>query len=454
MAKLNLVAIIGRPNIGKSTLFNRLTKTKTSIVSDESGVTRDRIYRNVDWNRKRFTIIDTGGMVPDSTEFFEQRIKDQANLAIDEADSIIFMLDVKTGITTTDHDIALLLKRSNKKIYLVVNKVDDQSWENDIYQFYNLGLGEPIGISALSGRNVGNMLDAISETFPDVNYNIEDESDIVDDTVKIAVLGRPNAGKSSLVNAFLNEDKMIVSDIPGTTRDSVDSDLNYQKRKLVLIDTAGLRKKGKVKEDLEFYSVVRTLKSVERCDVAILMVDVEVGFTAQDLNIIQEIIQAQKGLIIAVNKWDTVQDKHSKIVKEYEAELRSHIEFLSYVPIKFISVVEKQRLYKMLDLCLEVYEERKKRVTTSKLNDYIKPVIERTPPPSVLGKFMKINFVSQVASNPPVIVFFCNEPDGIKDNYKKFLERKIREEFGFKGVPLKIKFKSKNEDETQDSNSR
>ena len=443
MGKLNIVAIIGRPNIGKSTLFNRITRTRTSIVSDQSGVTRDRVYRNVDWNSKRFTLIDTGGMVPDSDDFFEERIKDQAQVAVDEADSIIFLMDVKTGITTVDHDIAKFLKRSNKKITLVVNKVDDERWENDAFEFYNLGLGDPIPISAMNGRNLGNMLDVVTEEFYDFDYNNEDTEEVDDGKLKIAILGRPNAGKSSLVNAFLNQEKMIVSDIPGTTRDSVDSFMNYKKREVVLIDTAGLRRKTKVKEDLEFYSAVRTLKAVDRCDIAILMVDVEVGLTTQDITIVQEITSSLKGLIIAVNKWDTVEDKHTKIVKEYEEALRSHIEWMKYVPIKFISVLEKQRLYKLLDLAIDIKAERKKKLSTNVLMDYFVPIMRKTPPASVMGRFIKITFISQVATNPPVFVFFCNYPDLLKDNYKKFLERKLREKFNFEGLPLKIKFKSK-----------
>ncbi|PID27424.1 MAG: ribosome biogenesis GTPase Der [Candidatus Cloacimonadota bacterium] len=443
MGKLNIVAIIGRPNIGKSTLFNRITKTKTSIVSDQSGVTRDRIYRNVDWNSRRFTLVDTGGMVPDSGDYFEERIRDQAQIAVDEADSIIFLMDVKTGITTIDHDIAKFLKRSNKKITLVINKVDDERWENDSYEFYSLGLGDPIPISAMNGRNIGNMLDIVTEDFKTFDYNDEVEEEEDDGKLKIAVLGRPNAGKSSLVNAFLNQDKMIVSDIPGTTRDSVDSFMRYKKKEVVLIDTAGLRRKTKVKDDLEFYSTVRTLKAIDRCDVAILMVDVEIGLTTQDITIIQEIISQLKGIIIAVNKWDTVEDKHSKIVKEYEEALRYHIEWIKYVPIKFISVLEKQRLYKLLDLAIDIKDERSKKIPTNVLMDYFVPIIRKTPPASIMGRFVKITFISQVAVNPPVFVFFCNYPEALKDNYKKFLERKLREKFNFQGLPLKIKFKSK-----------
>jgi len=440
----NIVAIVGRPNIGKSTLFNRLTRSRTSIVADESGVTRDRIYRDMDWDGKQFILVDTGGLVPDTTDFIESRIKLQAEIAISEADVIIYLTDVETGVTAIDEDIANLLKRSKKKIIPVVNKVDNMEREAELSEFYKLGLGDPIGISALSGRNIGQILDDATSDFAPYDENAPE---VEDTTTRIAIIGKPNVGKSSLVNCLLDQNKMIVSNIPGTTRESVDSFLRYQKQDVCLIDTAGIRRPKKVKDNIEDYSVLRSKWAIERCDVAILMVESLEGISKQDIEILEEVHAADKGLILAVNKWDLIQDKETNTAKAYEKLLHEQLALLVNVPIKFISVLEKQRLSKLLDLALEVKSGLTLRISTSKLNDYIIPIIQKTPPPSVLSRFIRIKFVSQVAINPPTFAFFTNEPENIKDNYKRFLERKLREEFGFQGIPIVLKFKKKSLDD-------
>ena len=438
MSLNNIVAIIGRPNIGKSTLFNRLTKSKNAIVADEYGVTRDRKYQPVDWAGKTFTLVDTGGLVPDSDEFFESRIRLQVEIAIQEADSIIFLLDVTTGITAVDMDIANNLKKARKKVTVVINKVDNDRRELDVTEFYNLGLGEPIGISGLNGRNIGNMLDLATENIAEDGGVIEE-----DPRMKIAIIGKPNVGKSSLVNSFLDSEKMIVSEIAGTTRDSVDSVFHYRNEEIVLIDTAGLRRKKKIKDDIEYYSLVRTMRAIDRCDVAILMIDATEGVTKQDIDILMEAERLQKGVILASNKWDLVEDKETNTAKQYKEEIFVQIPWMKYVPVKFISVIGKQRLLKLVDLALQVRENMKFRISTSKLNDYLLPIMKKTTPASVNSRFVKIKFVTQVATDPPVIAFFVNEPDLLKDNYKRFLEKKIRAQYGFQGVPLKLLFKRK-----------
>ena len=440
MSKKDIIAIVGRPNIGKSTLFNRITGQKKAIVSDFSGVTRDRIYQEADWAGRIFTLVDTGGFVPDTKDFFEEKIRLQVEIAIDEADHIIYLLDVETGITAIDNEIATKLKKSNKKITIVVNKVDSEKREPDVMEFYNLGLGEPIGISAMGGRNVGTMLDIVTDDIATEDMDALNEDD---NRLKIAIIGKPNVGKSSLTNAFLQENKMIVSDIAGTTRDSVDSLFKYNKEEILLIDTAGIRRKRSVNNNIEYYSIVRALRALDRCDIAILMLDVNQGITKQDLDILNEAVEMQKGLILAFNKWDLYENKNTKSVMEFEKKLKDQLIWIPYIPMKFISVLEKQRLLKLIDLSIEIRNEMKKRISTSKLNDYLLPIIKRTTPPSVNSKFVKIKFVSQVSTDPPIFTFFVNEPTLLKDNYKKFLERKIREKFKFKGVPIKLLFKKK-----------
>lgn len=437
-----IVAIVGRPNIGKSTLFNRITRTKDAIVADVSGVTRDRIYRKTEWAGKAFTLVDTGGFVPESNEFFDSEIALQVEIAIAEADHIIFLLDAETGITGTDKIIANKLKKFKRNITVVVNKVDNDRREQDVFEFYNLGLSEPVGISGLNGRNIGNMLDLITEEAP-----LAFDSEKIDERLRVAIIGKPNVGKSSFVNTILNENKLIVSDIAGTTRDSIDSVVKYKGQEIILIDTAGLRRKVKVRENLEFYSTVRTKRAIDRCSVAIIMIDAETGITKQDIDILKEAYQSLKGLIIAVNKWDLITDKETNTAKEFEEEMRRHLEWIRYIPIRFISVKDKQRLLKILDMSIEISENRKCRIKTSELNEYLRPIISKTPPPSYFHKFVKIKFMTQVESNPPVFSFFVNIAEGIKDNYKRFLERKIREKYKFKGVPILLKFKGKSENE-------
>ena len=436
MAMSNVVAIVGRPNIGKSTLFNRLTKTREAIVDNTYGVTRDRKYGPVEWDGRTFSLIDTGGFVPDTKEFFEGMINTQIEIAVDEAEHIIFLMDVETGITAIDQEIANKLKKSGKRITIAINKVDNKARELDVSEFYNLGLGEPIGISALGGRNVGNMLDLVTKhIIPD-----DEIEEIVDDRLKIAIIGKPNVGKSSLVNAYLKQDKMIVSNVPGTTRDSIDSVLNYKNKEILLIDTAGLRKKKKIRDNIEFYSLVRTLKAIERTDIVILMIDAIDGITRQDIEILLEAKKLKNGIILAINKWDLVEDKSTNSARDYEKAIRNELEWIPYIAVKFISVLNKQRLLKLLDLSYEIKERKQLRVSTSKLNDYITKVIRKTTPPTSGNIIIKIKYVTQPAVDPPVFAFFLNEPEHLKDNYKKFLERKIREEYGFDGVPIVMKF--------------
>lgn len=433
----SIVAIVGRPNIGKSTLFNRLTRTKNAIVADEYGVTRDRNYGTVEWTGKKFTLIDTGGFVPETKEFFEGMIRAQIQIAIEEADVILYMVDSKTGISAIDSDIVNILNRTDKKIIVAVNKIDEPKDEADVSEFYNLGLGEPIGISAMTGRNVGDMMDLITEEIP----SDEDEIDDGDDQrLKVAFVGKPNVGKSSLVNTLLDKDKMIVSIIPGTTRDSIDSTLKYKGSEIVLIDTAGLRKRKKVRESLEFYSLIRTLRAIERADVVILMIDVIDGITKQDIDILIEAKKQFKGIILAVNKWDLLKEKETNTARDYEKYLRESLSWIPYLEIKFISVTEKQRLFKIIDHAIEIKKRRLARVKTSELNNYLLNIVKNNTPPSVNGKFINIKYISQVDTDPPVFSFFVNEPALLKENYKRFLEKKIREKYDFSGVPIVFKY--------------
>lgn len=435
----SIVAIVGRPNIGKSTLFNRLTRTKNAIVADEYGVTRDRNYGTVEWTGKKFTLIDTGGFVPESKEFFESMIRSQIEIAIEEADVILYMVDSKTGISAIDSDIVKILNRTSKKIIVAVNKIDEPKDEAYISEFYNLGLGDPIGISAMTGRNVGDLMDLITEEMPSEDEDKEDD----DQRLKVAFVGKPNVGKSSLVNTLLDKDKMIVSKIPGTTRDSIDSTLKYQNREIVLIDTAGLRKRKKVRESLEFYSLIRTLRAIERADVVILMIDVIDGITKQDIDILIEAKKQFKGIILAVNKWDLLKEKETNTARDYEKYLRESLSWIPYLEIKFISVTEKQRLFKILDHAIEIKKRRLARVKTSELNNYLLNIVKNHTPPSVNGKFINVKYISQVATDPPVFSFFVNEPALLKENYKRFLEKKIREKYDFSGVPIVFKYLKK-----------
>lgn len=435
--KIPLVAIVGRPNVGKSTLFNRLLGKREAIVDDQSGVTRDRNYGECDWNGKRFRLIDTGGYVPDSADMFESAIREQVEVAIDEADSIIFLVDVKAGVNPIDKIIVSLLRQSNKPYFMVVNKVDAEVHAPQANEFYALGVDTIYDISALSGRRTGDLLDDITKDFPEENQIEEDKR------LKIAIVGRPNVGKSSLTNALLGAERSIVTDIPGTTRDSLDSILKYYGEEIVLIDTAGLRKKKKVEESIEFFSNLRTFKAISESDVTVVMIDAMVGFEKQDQKIIDEVVRWRKGLIIAVNKWDLI-EKETNTAHQFENSIKEKLGSVDYAPVIFISALTKQRIYKLIDLCKKVQEDRLKKIPTSELNDVMLAEIERNPPPaSPSGKEIKIKFISQVGEHYPIFLFFTNYPKHIPEHYRKFLERTLRRIYGFEGVPITLSFRQK-----------
>jgi len=430
-----IVAIVGRPNVGKSTFFNRLIQRREAIVDAVSGVTRDRHYGKSDWNGKEFSLIDTGGYVVGSDDVFEKEIDKQVELAIDEADAIIFMVDVESGVTGMDEDVAKLLRRVDKPTFLAVNKVDNTKRMADAVEFYSLGLGEYYTLSSINGSGTGELLDALVEVLPD---DKEEESELP----RFAVVGRPNAGKSSFINALIGEDRYIVTDIAGTTRDSIDTKYNRFGFEFNLVDTAGIRRKAKVKEDLEFYSVMRSVRAIEYCDVCIVMLDATRGFDGQVQNIFWLAQRNNKGIVILVNKWDLV-EKETNSVKEYTAKIKEVISPFEDVPILFISVLNKQRIYKAIETAVEVYKNRSKRIPTRKLNDIMLPIIEKTPPPSTKGKYVKIKFCTQLPTPYPQFAFFCNLPQYVKDPYKRFLENKLRENFDFTGVPMTIFMRKK-----------
>ena len=433
----SLVVIVGRPNVGKSTLFNRLTGTKDAIVDDVSGVTRDRQFGFVEWNMKRFRLIDTGGYVPNSPDQFEAAIREQVEIALTEADKIIFVLDGRTGLLPIDETIAELLRSSGKKTVLCVNKIDSEKFQNNVHEFYRLGFGEPHPISALNGRMTGDFLDIIIEEFPLAEEEAKDEE------LRIAFVGRPNVGKSSLTNALVGEDRSIVTDIPGTTRDSIDSVIKFYGEEITIVDTAGLRKKSRIKENIEYYSSVRTLRAIADSNIVVLLVDAVQGFESQEQKILEEAIQRRKGVIIAINKWDLV-EKDSNTAKYYEKALIQKLGKYDYFPFIFISALTKQRIFKLIEMAKEIQIERHKKVPTSELNDIMLKEIQASPPQaSHTGKEVKIKFVTQVGDNYPVFLFFCNYPKEITDQYRRYLEKVIRRHFGFKGVPFTISFKEK-----------
>ncbi|MCR5569713.1 MAG: ribosome biogenesis GTPase Der [Paludibacteraceae bacterium] len=436
----NIVAIVGRPNVGKSTLFNRLTQTRKAIVDDISGTTRDRLYGKVQWNGKEFSIIDTGGWVVNSDDIFESEICKQVTIAIEEADVILFLVDVQTGLTTLDQDVAKLLRQTKKPVFLVVNKVDDNSLVYSAPEFYKLGLGDPWCISGATGSGTGDLLDGIMETFP----KQDDENDEEAGLPHIAVVGRPNAGKSSIINAFIGEDRNIVTDIAGTTRDSINTHYNKFGHDFILVDTAGIRKKGKVTEDLEYYSVIRAIRAIEDSDVCILMLDATRGIEAQDMNIFQLIQRNSKSLVVVVNKWDLVEEKTSKTTLEMERAIRERMAPFSDFPIVFTSAINKQRIYKVLEVAEQVYANRKRKVPTSQLNEFFLPLIENYPPPSVKGKYIKIKYVTQIPNTAvPSFVFYANLPQYVRDPYKRFLENKLRDKWEFQGTPVNIYIREK-----------
>lgn len=433
----NIVAIVGRPNVGKSTLFNRLVGQRKAIVDPTSGVTRDRIYGKSDWNGIDFSVIDTGGWITNSDDIFEEEIRKQVKLAIDEADVILFLVDVATGITDMDTEVANLLRRTEKKVLLVVNKVDNHLRQFDAYEFYNLGLGDPFTVSSINGSGTGDLLDEVVKSFSKVDDD-EEEQEIP----RISIVGRPNVGKSSLINALVGEERNIVTPIAGTTRDSVHSRYNKYGHDFIMIDTAGLRKKGKVTEDLEFYSVLRSVRTIENSDVCILMVDATQGIEAQDLNIFNLIVRNRKGVVLVVNKWDLVEKNH-KTTAEYTKAIKERIAPFQDVPIVFTSAITKQRILKVLEEAMMVYRNRTQRISTSELNEFTQEVVDAYPPPAWKGKFIKIKYATQLPTHAPSFAFFCNLPQYVKEPYKRYIENKIRERYNFSGVPMQIFFRKK-----------
>ncbi len=434
----NIVAIVGRPNVGKSTLFNRMIKRREAIVDSVSGVTRDRNYGKSEWNGKEFSVIDTGGYVKGSDDIFEGEIRKQVELAIDEADVIIFVVDVEEGITPMDETVAKLLRRVTKPVLLAINKVDNAMREKDAVEFYNLGLGDFYTFAGISGSGTGELLDALVEAFPEKPEPTGDEEELP----RFAVVGRPNAGKSSFINALIGKDRYIVTDIAGTTRDAIDTKFDRFGFEFNLVDTAGIRRKAKVKEDLEFYSVMRSVRAIEHADVCILMIDATRGFEGQDQNIFWLAEKNRKGVVILVNKWDLV-EKDTMSAKQYEAKIREEIAPFTDVPIIFISALTKQRLLKALEETVKVFENRKQRIPTSKFNDHMLKIIENYPPPALKGKYVKIKYCMQLPTPTPQFVFFANLPQYVKDPYKRFLENKIRENWDLKGVPIDIYIREK-----------
>ena len=438
--KKPIVAIVGRPNVGKSTFVNRLIGSRNSIVDDLPGVTRDRIYFDVEWQNKIFTVIDTGGIIPGDEDEIMLSIFDQARIACEEADKIIFIVDGKEGSNPIDYDIANILRQSGKPIYLAVNKIDNPSSLMMVNDFYGLALGEPIGISALHGSGgVGDLLELITEDF-EVLDNIEEEK-----IIKIAIVGRPNAGKSSIVNAVLNENRVIVSDVSGTTRDSIDSKVTYKEKEFIIVDTAGIRKKAKVDYGVEKFAVDRAIRSIRECDVALLVIDATEGISDQDKKIASIITEAGKGLIIAINKWDLIEDKKSNTINEFTKKITNDIPFLEFAPKIFISALTKQRIHNIFDKAQDVYAECTKRVSTGLLNKVIKEAYLLNPPQSSKGKRLKLLYVTQTGVQPPHIVLFANNADLMKDHYKKYIENKLREAFGFFGTPIKLSVRERNE---------
>lgn len=435
----NLVAIVGRPNVGKSTLFNRLTQTRQAIVDDQAGTTRDRQYGKCEWGGRVFSVVDTGGWVVNSDDVFEEEIRKQVKVAIDEADLILFLVDIKNGMTDLDDEVAGILRRAKTPVVLVTNKMDTFELQYAAAEFYALGLGDPISISAANGSGTGDLLDVVVSKLP-----VEADAAADENIPRFAVVGRPNVGKSSIVNAFIGEDRNIVTDIAGTTRDSVYTRYTKFGFDFYLVDTAGIRKKSKVEEDLEFYSVMRSIRSIENSDICILVLDATRGIESQDMNIVSLIVKNQKGLVVVVNKWDLIEDRSAKVMKNYEDAIRSRLAPFVDFPIVFTSAIEKQRILKVLEAAKEVYQHKTSRISTGKLNAEMLPLIEAYPPPSTKGKYIKIKYCTQLQGPQiPSFVFFANLPQYVKDPYKRFLENKIREKWDFSGTPINIFIRQK-----------
>lgn len=435
---LPTVAILGRPNVGKSTLFNRLVGERRAITESISGVTRDRHYAKADWAGRTYDLVDTGGIVPDSDDVFERAIREQAELAIEEADVIIFVVDVTSGLHPLDQEVGQMLRKSGKPVLLAANKTDNEGRENTLTaEFYELGLGDPIPVSALSGRGVGDFLDLLLAKFPEVNPNDDDG-----ESVKIAILGKPNVGKSSYLNSLLGYDRAIVTPIAGTTRDTLHTAYTFYGTKMTLIDTAGLRRRKYIDSTVEMYSTIRTMKAIEECNVALILIDATQGLEAQDAKIVNDVLDARKGAVIVVNKWDLV-EKDTMTAVRFEKTIRESFKTFDYLPQIFISAKTKQRHTKPIELALKVDAARKKRIDTSDLNGALLEVIERTPPPNVRGHDLRINYITQVKTEPPVFAFFSNFPEEIPDSYKRFLENTLRKKYDFEGVPVSFIFRKK-----------
>lgn len=435
----NLVAIIGRPNVGKSTLFNRLVGYRQAIVNEQAGTTRDRQYGKTSWLDRDFSIVDTGGWVLGSDDIFEDEINKQVEIAMEQSDVILFVVDVETGITDLDDSVAAKLRRSKKPVILVANKADNFEMHYSASEFYSLGIGEPMCISAINGSGTGDLLDKVVELLPEES----DDNDEEYTSPRIAIVGRPNAGKSSLVNAFIGEERHIVTDIAGTTRDSIYTHYDKFGMDFYLVDTAGIRKKGKVNEDLEYYSVIRSIRAIENSDVCVLMIDATRGVESQDINIFSLIQKNSKGLVVCVNKWDLVEDKSNVVIKTFENAIRERFAPFTDFPILFISAMTKQRIFKVLETVKAVYDKRSTRIPTHKLNEIMLPIIESTPPPAIKGKYIKIKYVMQLPTAVPSFAFFANLPQWVKEPYKRFLENKIRENWDFSGTPINIFIREK-----------
>ena len=436
-----MIAIVGRPNVGKSTLFNRLTKSRTAITNEEAGTTRDRQYGHVDWNGREFSIIDTGGWVVNSEDIFESEINKQVQLAIEQADEILFVVDAMNGVTDLDDHVAEILRKSRKPVLLVANKVDSNDWLYNVPEFYGLGLGDPYPVSAVNGFGTGDLLDDVVKKLPPVE---EDEANTLDDIPKFAIVGRPNAGKSSIVNAFISEERNIVTDIAGTTRDSIYTRYNKFGFDFYLVDTAGIRKKNKVNEDIEDSSVIRSVRAIEASDVCILMIDATRGIEAQDVSIFSLIQRNKKGLVVCVNKWDLVENKSEAAIRHFRDTIRERFAPFTDFPIIFGSALTKQRIYKVLETAVEVYKNRQRTIPTSQLNTVMLEAIAAYPPPANKGKFVKIKYVTMLKGSPiPTFIFFCNLPQWVKEPYRRYLENKIRENWDFTGTPINIYMREK-----------